>query len=380
MGGRWSDMEWLEQNIDAYRIVAEVLTELRAAVKLGLEAKHGDNWYRDGLPAGLLDRLVAAKELEQAIDWYESQYQQVMDYAVFPDLLEILEENAETFPEIRGLAPSTALLHARFLELEVMRAKLGRTRPISETELSFLGTFHLRFRKAMKEAEDAQRNEVDRGSENQPLAASSGKESKPPPSAPIAVTLTEDEDGNLTGVEATPVKPAEEKKPGPPKRPVQTSAGQGDRQEKDPQPEPPPESAPEPEADSEPEKDEPTDEDNGGFESGPKKLASALDENDHGAVLRQLYREVTAIAEGMWTSDVTPAPLVWEQVTAHDWYELNFSRLSLQPLSEFYDVILKVDKKTSSGIAKDELQEFLKEVNFAKILLSLRDMFQRNSI
>ena len=369
-------MEWLEQNIDAYRIVAEILTELREAVKLGLEAKHGDTWYRDGLPDGLFDRLVAAKEREQAIDWYESEYQQIMDYAVFPDLLEILEENAGTFPGIMGLAPSTSLLNARFLELEVMRAKLGRTRPISETELSFLGTFHLRFRKAMREAENAQRGEEDLGAEDRPEAASSGKRSKTPPSAPIAVELTEDENGNVIGVEAAPVKPAGEKKPGPPKRPVQTSEGQGDQREKESQPEPVPEPAP----DSEPEKDEPTDEDNGGFESGPKQLGSALDDNDHGAVLRQLYREVTAIAEGMWTNDVMPAALVWEQVTAHDWYELNFSRLSLQPLSEFYEVISKVDKKTSSGVAKDELQDFLKEVNFAKILLSLRDMFQRNSI
>lgn len=363
-------MEWLEQNIDAYRIVAEVLTELREAVKNGLKAKYGDTWYRDGLPAGLLDRLVAAKEREQAIDWYESHYQQVMDYAVFPDLLEILEENAETFPGIMGLAPSTALLHARFLELEVMRAKLGRTRPISETELSFLGTFHLRFRRAMREEENTQRGKGDPGSGNRPEAASSAKRSRTPSSAPIAVELTENENGNVTALEASVVKPAEGKKPGPPKRPVQTSAGQGDRQDQEPRPEP----APEPEGDA------PTDEDNGGFEGGPKKLARALDDNNHAAVLRQLYREVTAIAEGIWTNDMIPAPLVWEQVTAHDWYELNFSRLSMQPLSEFYEVISKVDKKTTAGIAKDELQEFLKEVNFAKILLSLRDMFQNTNI
>ncbi|MFV2071456.1 MAG: hypothetical protein ACC742_02235 [Thermoanaerobaculales bacterium] len=365
-------MEWLEQNIDAYRIVAEVLTELRETVKNGLEAKYGSTWYQDGLPEGLLDRLVAAKEREQAIDWYESQYQQVMDYAVFPDLLEILEENAETFPGILGLAPSAALLHARFLELEVMRAKLGRTRPISETELSFLGTFHLRFRRAMRKKENTQRAVGDPASEIRPAAGTPGKRSGKPSSAPIAVELTEDEDGNVTAVEASVVKPVEDMKPGPPKRPVQTSAGQGDRQEQEPQPKPTP--APEPESDA------PTDEDNGGFEGGPKKLARALDDNNHAAVLRQLYREVTAIAEGIWTDDVIPAPLVWEQVTAHDWYELNFSRFGMQPLSEFYDVISKVDKKTSAGIAKGELQEFLKEVNFAKILLSLRDMFQNNNI
>ena len=144
-------MEWLEQNIDAYRIVSEILGQLRIAIREGLERLYGDEWYRDGLPEEVFERLVAAKEREKSIDWYEGQYQQFMDYATFPDLIQILEQNAEHFRGFVALAPSPALLHARFLELDVMRSKLGRARPISESELSFLGTFHLRFRKAMEE-------------------------------------------------------------------------------------------------------------------------------------------------------------------------------------------------------------------------------------
>ena len=113
---------------------------------------------------------------------------------------------------------------------------------------------------------------------------------------------------------------------------------------------------------------------------GPKKLSDALSTNDPRTVLRELYREVTAIAEGVWSSEVTPAPLVWEQVTSSDWYERNFSRLGLQPLSVFYEVTSKVDKKVRGGADRKELQEFLKETNFAKTLLSLRDMFQANNI
>jgi hypothetical protein len=113
---------------------------------------------------------------------------------------------------------------------------------------------------------------------------------------------------------------------------------------------------------------------------GPKKLEEALSTNDHRTVLRELYREVTAIAEGVWSSEVTPAPLVWEQVTASDWYERNFSRLGLQPMSVFYEVTANVDKKVRAGAERKDLQEFLKESNFAKTLLSLRDMFQANNI
>jgi len=153
-------MEWLEQNIDAYRIVSEVLGQLRVTVREVLERVHGELWYRKGLPEEVFDRLVAAKERERSIDWYEDQYQQIMEYVTFPDLVEILQMNAEHFPEIISLAPSESLLHARFLELDVMRAKLGSARPISEIELSFLGTFHLRFRKAIAEAKDATRTKT----------------------------------------------------------------------------------------------------------------------------------------------------------------------------------------------------------------------------
>jgi hypothetical protein len=113
---------------------------------------------------------------------------------------------------------------------------------------------------------------------------------------------------------------------------------------------------------------------------GPKKLREALENNDHQTVLRELYREVTAIAEGVWSSDVTPAPMVWDQVTASDWYEVNFSRLGLQSLSVFFEITAKVEKKMKAGVDRKELQEFLKETNFAKTLLSMRDMFKANGI
>ncbi len=367
-------MEWLEQNIDAYRIIAEILGELREAVRQGLERTHGDKWYRKGLPEKVLERLVAAKEREQAIDWYESQYQQVMDYAVFPDLLEIIEHNADSFQGIMGLAPSSALLNARFLELEVMRAKLGRTRPISESELSFLGTFHLRFRKAMA---DARTGEV--AVEKPPSRAAESPEG--PGEVEIADIADDRDDEEETphaavdAADGSPPPAVEESAPRPPRRPVRTSEGNVPAAAEE---EPANGADEEPEAaDGPPKAEEGVEEPVA--EGGRKKLSEALEEGDQMAILRDLYREVTAIAEGMWTSDVTPAPLVWEQVTASDWYELNFSRLGLQPLSNFYDVIDKVDKKVSAGAAKDELQEYLKEANFAKILLSLRDMFQKNN-
>jgi len=378
-------MEWLEQNIDAYRIVSEILGELRLTVRQRLEQIHGEEWYRKGLPEDVFNRLIAAKEREKSIDWYEGQYQQIMDYAVFADLLEILEHSPEAFSSFTSLAPSTALLNARFLELDVMRAKLGRARPISETELSFLGTFHLRFRKAAEEA-NGESGEISPSSKRPKEQA----EVIPPDPEPV-----------------TPPEPAKETpQPAPsgrPQRAVQTNvdapatttggktpekvdndskvaASTSNVEEDIATDEVPVEIGDAEEADApSPSRTEgPVDEISKAV--GPKKLEEALSSNDHRTVLRELYREVTSIAEGVWSSEITPAPLVWEKVTASDWYELNFSRLGLQPLSVFYEVTAKVDKQVRAGADRKDLQVFLKETNFAKTLLSLRDMFQANNI
>jgi hypothetical protein len=358
-------MEWLEQNLDAYRIVAEILNDLRSMLRRELERIHGPQWFREGIPDTVLERLIASKEAERSIDWYESEYQQVIDYAVFPDLLEILEHNAEHFPTFMKLAPSGPLLHARFLELEVMRSKLGRTRPVSESELSFLSTFHLRFRKAI----DA-------------LASGPDTQARPAPAPPTTEPAPVEEP-----VEVDP--PSSDDAP-PETEAVPDAVTHEPAAEPDPQPKPPSRPAtregstpasevPPPGAEDEPEivvdEDEAPE-----TPRTPVTLTSALADNDSKTVLRELYREVTGIADGIWSSDVLPAPIVWDEVCTSDWYEKSFSPLGLKPLSDFYEIISKVDEKTTHGVARKEIQAYLKQSHFAQVLRALRDMFQRNGL
>jgi hypothetical protein len=387
-------MDWLEQNIDAYRIISKILRELRTAIREVLEHVYGDDWHSKGLPVEVFDRLVAAKEREQSIDWYDGQYQQIMDYSTFLDLSAIIEKNSDNFSEIVRLAPSVALLQARFLELDVMRAKLGRARPISETELSFLGTFHVRFRKATDDARQAAK-----GKETAPPSGDRPEGSDTPEAA--AEDSVEDDDQNVSVPPTVP----EPEKTGPPRRPVQSSTDPEIRPETNPSQSDatgedhiPTEEIPlerDASSESEPEDNSLDDDEEDGGEGdgpeeettsdasktvGPKKLQAALETNDHQTVLRQLYREVTTIAEGVWSNDVTPAPMVWDQVTSSDWYELNFSRLGLQSLSAFYEITAEVESKMKAGANHTELQKFLKDTNFAKTLLSMRDMFKANGI
>jgi hypothetical protein len=106
----------------------------------------------------------------------------------------------------------------------------------------------------------------------------------------------------------------------------------------------------------------------------------AMENNDDQSVLRELYREVTGIAEVIWTTNEIPTTSIWDRVSTNPWYEENFSRLELRPLSDFYELISQVQNKRKAGAAKSEIQSFLNDSKFATILLSLRDMFQKSSI
>ena len=133
----------------------------------------------------------------------------------------------------------------------------------------------------------------------------------------------------------------------------------------------------------EPEKEEkfaPFDEDTEIRETASAYVLRAMEAKDSQAVLRRLYREVTGIAEGIWTTEAHPSTAVWDRVSTHPWYEENFSKLELRPQSDFYEIISQVRSRRQGGDAKPEIQTFLNESNFATVLLALRDMFQKNQI
>ncbi len=345
-------MDWLTQNLDAYRIVAEVLTSMRTAVRERLEAAHGRDWYRSGVPTQVLDQLIASKEREQAIDWYDSEYQEIIDYAVFTDLLRIVEHDPETFGPIMALAPSPTLLHARFTELEVMRSKVGRARPLSDNELAYLTKFHQRVRKALDALTGS------------PLPEKKADaQARPEPQEDEDITI------EVETEEAIAAGSRPRLRVGP--RAVATAPPAPSGQQRRAPSQPPPVPAlTEPEADATTTDDDPA----------VGAIDAALGDGDDLAVLRALYREVTVLAEELFASDRPAQPEVWTRVSVHPWFESNVSRLGLAPLTDFYHVLEEAHSRLDDGADKDELQAFLKERNFAKLLISLRDMFQKNKI
>ncbi|MCP4899152.1 MAG: hypothetical protein GY906_19460 [bacterium] len=333
------DSESLQLNLDAYRIIAEILRDLRQALRTDLERVHGSQWFRSGLSEDVFNRLIGRKERENAIDWHDREYQELLDFMGFSDLAEILDHNPDCLRFLATLAPSRSLLHARFLELEVIRRRLGMTRPISESQLSFLGNFHLRLHRAMtdhagEEGEDEPRQSYDK----RPVFEDTDEQEA------IAVEVEEPEQAPAVS-NVTPIRPD------PPDSDEQEGADEEDPETPDEQP-----------------------------LSRRERLQASLGRGDRKAILTELYTEVTQLAEGLWSRSGGQGTPMWDDVCESTWYEDNFSNLGLKPLSDFYEIIAALGEHRSSGMSKNELQNFLKERNFAHVLLALRDMFQKNKL
>jgi hypothetical protein len=370
-------MDWIDQNLDAYRVIAEILTDLRPLVRERIETKYGKEWFRDGIPEKVFERLILNKEQEASIDWYENRYQEVIGYAVFPDLFEIIIANPTLFGPILRLAPSQSLLNTRFLELEVMRSKIGRAREVGETEINFLTSFHLRFRRAVQEL----RGNPEEGSAPYEVTVPEpGSKPVPREAAPAKTDTSKSADkAPEIGVDDEKAKVADRppEKSRPPQRFASPSVKEADAREEPEPVEVEVDAADEPEGEAK-NKGE-------GAESKTRETTStiiqrAMKGNDDQTVLREVYREVTGIAEVIWTTEEVPTTAVWDRVSTNPWYEAAFSRLELRPLSDFYDLISQVRAQRKAGVKKAEIQRFLNASNFATTLLALRDMFQRNHI
>ena len=375
-------MDWIDQNLDAYRVIAEILTDLRPLVRERIETKHGKEWFRDGIPEEVFERLIRNKEEEASIDWYENRYQEVISYAVFPDLFEIIIANSDLFTPILKLAPSQSLLSTRFLELEVMRSKIGRARQVSEAEINVLTSFHLRFRRAMQElkatAAGTAAPKADPASATDNAATKTAKTPADTTTKdidwPKPTSTAEEAPKTDVGDEETKVAERSEAPGRPPQRLASPAAEESETT-----------TTVDADVDDTEESGDEADESTGNGEPKTRETASAIvqramENNDDPAVLREVYREVTGIAEVIWTTDEIPTTAIWDRVSTNVWYEASFSSLELRPLSDFYELISQVRAKRQTGASKAEIQSFLNDSRFATTLLALRDMFQRNQL
>jgi hypothetical protein len=329
-------MTKLDTNLDACQMSSEILLRLRKILRESLRAIHGKEWEATGIPADIRDFLTQRQAREASINWNLSDAVDILDFAGFVELYEVMAATPQILQRFLPLAPDASVLRIRFLELDTILNRIAYVRPISESELGFLVTFEDRLKKTA----------------GAPMPAIEEAPVAPPPQSGKAA--------------AAPTPPPKVAPPSPPPAAPTPRGGTPGPQPKaatqKPAPPPAPEPAPPPIV---------------AGPVGPQELDSAIKRNDNKVILTALYQEVTALADGLWNGSVASLQArTWEQVRESQWYHDRFGKLGLKPISDFFGLFDAAKDKTGAGTSRNDLQEFLKDHNFVQVLLALKDLFR----
>lgn len=326
-------MAKLDLNLDAYRLIAECLHRIRQILREELRALHGDDWAEAGLPEELRENLSLRRSHEASINWHLSDSADLLDYAGFSNIYDVVASSPDILRRFASLAPDPNVLRIRFLELDTILNRIAFIRPVTETEMGFLVSFDERLRKVASGPGPAERP------------------AKPAPEPPRHA--------------APPERPAAAEPPAADERPARESKPSPKAAAKSAPSEAPAKSAPAPEKARE-------------APAADGMFVEALTGGKDPVILSSLYREITSLADGLWSHGAPAAPHVWEMVRESEWYKQHFAQFGLKPVSDFYALVDEARERMLSGMSRSELQELLKERNFAQVLLSLRELFKQH--
>lgn len=344
----------------------------RRIVHRGLVNLSGDLWYREGLPSDVFRRLVVRKENETPLDRFSGDYEELMTYANFRDLADIIVGNDILKDRLTILEPRDgASLLDRLHELEEMRRNNSSGSRAGTYEAEKLQQYFDEFRLAIKRGKT-------------PTKATE-KRKDPKPVAPVEIKTEEETlDSIFEPEEAT--APVQKPRPGRLVVKVSSSGLRNAAEGADAGTEPPPPDKPRTSVASEVGSVEtpvthvstrpPPGEDT---EKGPVEeaegLERALRDDDSATILKALHVEVTEIADGMLRRDPKYGHLAWEQVGQRGWLEAHKEEFELDPLTGFYELADRFLDAFASGAKSSDLKAILAEASFSKMLLDLREMF-----
>jgi hypothetical protein len=329
-------MTKLDTNLDACQLSSEILLRLRKVLRETLRATYGKEWEKTGIPEEIHEFLTQRQAREASINWNLSDTVDVLDFAGYMNLYDIIAATPHLLERLLPLAPDASLLRIRFLELDTILNRIAYARVISESDLGLLISFEDRLKKTLAAPPPA----IEEAAIKPQVKATKAAPAPAPKAAPVAP--------------ATP--PASRTTSAPAKAPA-------------PQP-PPPEITPEPAAAA-------ASVPSVAAQMGPQELENALKRDDNKMILTALYQEVTALADGLWNGAVAAQQArTWERVRESQWYHDRFAKLGLKPISDFFQLFDLAKDKMTAGTSRNELQEFLKDHNFVQVLLALKDLFR----
>ncbi len=376
----------LENNVQAYRTMAEMLLGLRKIVLHGLRKQCGDGWPTEGCPAKVYERLVQRKETEQAIERLSAEDEDLMSFATFADLAETIEGNERLAALLHNLAPSAEVLCARLTDLEALRGKLARGILLSPEELDMLSRYsgHLRETLAGARRKKGRGRRTGTGSDAEPAEEAGSTDAGPGPrrrTAPAPAVEAASDPAPEASAAAEEPQPKRARRP-PPACQVQPPPDLVPNTEQEPAAAPPAEAAEVPAPAAKPQPPG-----NGATPSpfDPEVLAEdvqkAMVDDDDAEVLRLLRQEVIAAAEAMYRGEREIAVRGWQEVVRDGWLGRRRADLALDPLEEFHRLLEEYEaRRRSSDGGGDVARAFLGERQFPKLLLTLRETFRTNGL
>lgn len=350
----------------------------------GLVNYSGELWYREGLPSDVFRRLVVRKENETPLDRFSGDYEELMTYANFRDLADIIVGNDMLKDRLTVLEPRDGVsLLDRLHELEEMRRRITGGRKASDEDAARLERYFDEFRTAIKRGKsapaDTERSSSDRPErpsvppEEETLDSIFGDDSPTPTTATsrpgrLVVKVSADNLRSAAGDSGSQPDPTPEPTPTPEPAPADTVAADPTSVASEVG------SAETPVTDVSTRTGPPDREAKGPVEAA-EDVERAVRDDDHAAILKRLHIEVTEIADGMLRRDPKHGHVVWETVNRRGWFAEHEAALELERLEEFYDLADRFLDSFSSGARSSELKEMLADAGFSKMLLGLREMF-----
>jgi hypothetical protein len=408
-------------NIDAYRIMAEILVTVRRIIQRGLEKASGASWYLDGCPTALFERLIARKENEVAIDRFDRDYQELLSYASMDDLAEIIEYNRDLAHLLSNIEPEGTSMAERCRQIETLRLKLDAAVPFGEDDVEALLGYYQDFQsslsKSKKPAKSAKASapapepvEEEPPSTVEPMKRPPAVEpvKAPPPVEPVKPPPPVEP--------VTPPPPVEPVTPPPPAEPVsppeelirdeaqvEQQAGESGISDtevdelgaEDLVSDDIEEDGTAAEAEEIAETDEVADEsdeekvDSGVIRAAEEAAAEddlaleavrAMADDDQAEVLRILHREVMSVAEHVLKGTVDQEFSVWQTITISGWFDIKKEPLGLTSVESFFSIAEEIRTKLRAGESENEIKAFINQSEVTKLLLSLGETFKRQNL
>ena len=359
---------------EAYRMVAELLVGFRRIVHRALVRVCGNEWFERGCPQQVRRRILEQQEVERGVDRCSPDADDLFGQATFADLADIVEFLEPLAVLLRPLAPSRDRLCADLRTLEELRLKVAGARAVSETDQTVLVEMRLRLREKLASArrrthpDEEDLDEIPEAAERAPdaevitqeiipeVAPEVTREIEPEITADITVPgdlpAVEPAAGSVARVEDAPAAA-----PTPARRIPPTVVGRRAAVRR------PIELV---------DQAEPA-----VLGGAPTPVGLVQVEQDDAAVLRELRREIIAVAEAAYAHADRIAITVWTGLWDSGWFSRKMERYGLGEVATFYAVIEQYLERRGKGYDRETMKTFFADRELAKILLRLRELFLR---